>query len=118
MDIEYTLDFIAKKCKNVYLVAVFGCGRRVYDSKRHTGFLSKEEASLRYEIFNRILGTVGNQQEEKKEAESSDTLGGLLKKTTSIGGYLKKKTSVAKSGAEKYNDEIRKITLIYCSKKE
>ena len=60
MDIEYTLDFIAKKCKNVYLVAVFGCGRRVYDSKRHTGFLSKEEASLRYEIFNRILGTVGN----------------------------------------------------------
>ena len=70
MDLEYSLQFIAKKCKNVYLVAVFGCGRRVFDPKKHTGFLSKEEASLKYEIFNRILGTVEKKQEEKKEEET------------------------------------------------
>ena len=29
-DIEYNLSFIAKKCKNVYLVGVFSLGRRVH----------------------------------------------------------------------------------------
>ena len=72
MDLEYSLQFIARKCKNVYLIGVFGCGRRVFDPKRHTGFLSKEEAFLKYEIFNRILGIVEKKQEEKKEEETLD----------------------------------------------
>ena len=72
MDLEYSLEFLARKCKNVYLVAVFSCGRRVFDPKKHTGFLSKEEASLKYEIFNRILGIVEKKQEEKKEEETLD----------------------------------------------
>ena len=53
-DLEYLLGFLAKKCKNVYFVAVLSCGRRVYAPKIHTGFLSKEEASLKHEIFKRI----------------------------------------------------------------
>jgi hypothetical protein len=93
---------------------VFGCGRRVFDPKKHTGFLSKEEASLKYETFNRILGTVVNKKEEKKEVETSGTLG------ASIGGILKKKTSAAQiqPGGEKYNDNILKLTLVFCCRKE
>ena len=79
MDLEYCLEFMARKCKNVYFVAVLSCGRRVYDPKKHRGFLSKEEASLKYEIFKRIQGTDGNQLEEKKEAGTSSTPKEILK---------------------------------------
>ena len=44
-DIEYLMGFIAKKNKNVYFVGVFSLGRRVYDPKKHYGFLNKEEAA-------------------------------------------------------------------------
>ena len=80
--------------------------------------LSMEEAKPKYEIFKRILGTVANQQEEKKEELTSGTSGELLKKTSSIGGILKKKTSVVQPGKEKYDDKIVKLTLVYCCRKE
>ena len=78
--------------------------------------LSMEEAKPKYEIFKRILGTVANQQEEKKEELTSGTSGELLKKTSSA--ILKKKTSVVQPGKEKYDDKIVKLTLVYCCRKE
>ena len=58
VDLEFSLKFIARKLKNVYMVGVFGCGRRVYDPTKHKDMLNKEDAALKYEIFDRILGPV------------------------------------------------------------
>lgn len=51
VDIEYSLQFIAKKQKNVYLIGVFSIGRRVFDPKKHTAFLTKGEAILMKQLF-------------------------------------------------------------------
>ena len=53
-EIEYSINFIAKKCKNVYFVGVFSLGRRVYSSSKHTGFLFKEQAALKEKLFEQI----------------------------------------------------------------
>ena len=54
VDIEYCLQFIAKKQKNAYIIGVFSIGRRVFDPKKHTGFLTKEDAALRKLLFKEI----------------------------------------------------------------
>ena len=50
--IEYTLGFIAKKCKNVYLIGIFSLERTIYDPKLHTGFLNKDEKSIKCQFLN------------------------------------------------------------------
>lgn len=42
VEIEYNMNFIAKKCRNVYFVGVFSLSRKVYSKDKHTGFLFKE----------------------------------------------------------------------------
>ena len=54
VDIEYSLQFIAKRQKNVYMIGVFSIGRRVFDPKKHTGFLTKEDATIRKQLFKEI----------------------------------------------------------------
>ena len=51
-NIEYNLQFIAKKQRNVYLIGIFSTGRRVFDPKKHAAFIPKEEAVLRRQLFN------------------------------------------------------------------
>ena len=64
VDIEYSLQFIAKKQKNVYIISVFSMGRRVFDPKKHAGFLNKEDAILHKQLLKEI--------EDKKLQEISE----------------------------------------------
>ena len=122
-DIEYLMGFIAKKNKNIYFVGVFSLGRRVFDPKKHTGFLTKEEADLKKKFFWKIRnpGEESEEQEEESKATGQEDAGSTSAQKPATGAAAAKKTSrkaVPSKDVEKYDDKITKLTFVFCCRKE